>query len=233
MVTKSILIVDDQYGIRVLLSEVLQRDGYKVVEASNGRFALEAYRKHRPDLILLDIRMPRIDGIEVLEQIRKEDRHVHILAMTAFELEKEETEWLYSMGVHQIYKKPFDLDELRQNISTSISSGSKQIYNKLVRDRIPDIIQNSGKTCCVKVLDEQGYVRELRRKLQEEWQEYLAASDDSEGLAELADVMEVVYALAEIHGASTTKLEEIRKSKAERNGVFTKKILLIDVEEGA
>ncbi|MGO0059882.1 nucleoside triphosphate pyrophosphohydrolase [Brevibacillus fluminis] len=105
------------------------------------------------------------------------------------------------------------------------------VYNKLVRDRIPQIIEENGKTCSIKMLDDAAYHRELRKKLQEEWQEYLAASHDAERLEELADMLEVIYALANGHGASRGKLEELRQRKAETNGTFAEKLLLLKVVE--
>ncbi|RNB90706.1 phosphoribosyl-ATP pyrophosphohydrolase [Brevibacillus fluminis] len=105
------------------------------------------------------------------------------------------------------------------------------VYNKLVRDRIPQIIEEKGKTCSIKILDDAAYHRELRKKLQEEWQEYLAASHDEERLEELADMLEVIYALANEHGASHGMLEELRHRKAEMNGAFAEKLLLLEVVE--
>ncbi|MET3290790.1 UNVERIFIED_CONTAM: CheY-like chemotaxis protein [Brevibacillus sp. OAP136] len=168
MAEKKILIVDDQYGIRTLLTEVMQRDGFHVLDASDGSTALDLYRQHRPTVILVDIRIPNMDGIQVIEAIRNEDQHVHSLAMTAFDLTEQETDKLRQLGVSTIYRKPFDLDNLREDITGRFQEMTTHVYNKLVRDRIPQIIEEKGKTCCIKILDDAAYHRELRKKLQEE-----------------------------------------------------------------
>jgi predicted house-cleaning noncanonical NTP pyrophosphatase (MazG superfamily) len=71
------------------------------------------------------------------------------------------------------------------------------IYNKLVRDKIPEIIRNSGKDFNCITLKNESYISELKRKLQEEVEEYAQASDDAEAVEELADILEVVHALIE------------------------------------
>lgn len=105
------------------------------------------------------------------------------------------------------------------------------IYNKLVRDRIPEIIAASGKKFTTSVLTEEAYRAKLREKLQEEINEYLAANADNECLEELADVLEVVYALAAVHGATSRGLEELRLAKAEKRGGFEQKLYLHEVED--
>ncbi|KEO84710.1 nucleoside triphosphate pyrophosphohydrolase [Tumebacillus flagellatus] len=89
-------------------------------------------------------------------------------------------------------------------------------YNKLVRDLIPAIIEKSGKKPVYRTLEENEYQQELRTKLQEEVQEYLEARN----VEELADVMEVLFALAKVHDASEEQLMEVRKKKLEERGGF-------------
>lgn len=103
----------------------------------------------------------------------------------------------------------------------------KKTYNKLVRDRIPQIIEQSGKRCRVEVLSEEDYLRMVDAKLDEELAEYHA--DGS--VEELADLLEVIYAAAVARGCSREALERIRVEKAEKRGAFAKKLLLVDVEE--
>ncbi len=99
-------------------------------------------------------------------------------------------------------------------------------YNKLVRDRIPEIIENSGKTAHTHLLSDEEYIAELDRKLGEEFAEYQA----DKNIEELADMLEVIYAIAKARGASVEELERVRKEKAEKNGAFEKKFFLVDVE---
>ena len=100
-------------------------------------------------------------------------------------------------------------------------------YNKLVRDRIPEIIQDSGKTCEIEVLDDKTYLEMLDKKLTEELNEYY----ESHNAEELADLLEVVYATAKARGYTEEQLEEIRQNKADKRGAFDKKILLKSVTE--
>ncbi|WP_404321912.1 nucleoside triphosphate pyrophosphohydrolase [Cytobacillus firmus] len=103
-------------------------------------------------------------------------------------------------------------------------------YNKLVRDRIPEIIERSGKKYTTRVLDQTEYIKELKKKSFEELEEYTNAENDEEALEELADLLEIIHALAENHGASIEKVEELRKYKADKRGGFKEKIFLIEVE---
>ena len=100
-------------------------------------------------------------------------------------------------------------------------------YNKLVRDRIPEIIQADGKTCVCDVLSDEDYLRLLDQKLNEELAEY----QESKSLEELADLFEVMRAVVKARGWTMEKLEQVRADKADRRGGVEKKILLKEVEE--
>ena len=91
---------------------------------------------------------------------------------------------------------------------------------KLVRDRIPEIIQEDGKTPIIRIVDEEEYVRELDRKLYEEVEEYRA--DGS--IEEMADVLEVLQAICIARGYTLQQLEEVRRKKAAERGGFKKRI---------
>ncbi|QDH22196.1 nucleoside triphosphate pyrophosphohydrolase [Saccharibacillus brassicae] len=104
-------------------------------------------------------------------------------------------------------------------------------HNKLIRNLIPNIITSTGKSSTTRILDEAEYVTELRAKLREEADEYFAASSDAEALEELADMLEVIRALAVTHGEDSEKLEQIRADKAAQRGGFDERIYLIDVHE--
>ena len=101
-------------------------------------------------------------------------------------------------------------------------------YNKLVRDRIPEIIEESGKTCKTKILNDEEYLRMIDAKLDEELAEY----HKDQNIEELADLMEVIYAAAAARGYTVEQLEQVRTEKAEKRGGFQKKILLVEVAEG-
>lgn len=100
------------------------------------------------------------------------------------------------------------------------------VYNKLVRDKIPDIIAASGKRPVIRVLSDEDYINELDKKLIEEGNEYQA----DKSLEELADMLEVIYAIAAVKGCSINELQEICKKKAEERGRFVHKLFLEGVE---
>ena len=100
-------------------------------------------------------------------------------------------------------------------------------YNKLVRDRIPEIIEVSGKICATEILSDEAYLRMVDAKLDEELAEY--HSDQT--IEELADLLEVIYAAAMARGYTLEQLESVRAAKAEKRGAFANKILLKEVIE--
>jgi predicted house-cleaning noncanonical NTP pyrophosphatase (MazG superfamily) len=105
------------------------------------------------------------------------------------------------------------------------------VYNKLVRDRIPQVIEGTGKQYTTRILDEEEYIKELKNKSFEELNEYVNAKNDKEAIEELADILEIIHALARYHGANLEMVEQIRKEKSEKRGGFKERIFLIEVEE--
>ena len=102
----------------------------------------------------------------------------------------------------------------------------KKTYNKLVRDLIPEIIEESGKKCSIEILNDEEYIKSIDAKLDEELAEY----HKDQNIEELADLLEVIYAAARARGYSIEELERIRVSKAQERGGFDKRILLKEVE---
>lgn len=100
-------------------------------------------------------------------------------------------------------------------------------YHKLVRDKIPEIIELSGKTCVTEILSDADYLRMVDAKLDEELAEY----HKDQNIEELADLMEVIYVAAIARGYTLEQLEQVRADKAEKRGAFEKKILLKEVIE--
>lgn len=102
-----------------------------------------------------------------------------------------------------------------------------KLHNKLVRDRIPEIIEAGGKTCVTETLPDTRYLEMLDAKLSEELSEY----QESKSLEELADLLEVMQAVVDARGWTWEQLEQARQEKAVRRGGFEKKILLKEVME--
>ena len=102
----------------------------------------------------------------------------------------------------------------------------KTVYNKLIRDRIPEIIESNGQTCICKVLDEQAYLAALDAKLSEELAEY----QQDHSLEELADLLEVIHAVIKARGSTLQNVEAIRAEKARQRGGFDKRLYLLHTE---
>ena len=98
----------------------------------------------------------------------------------------------------------------------------RKTYNKLVRNKIPEIIESEGQICKTHILSDNEYIKALEAKLDEEVAEY--HSDKT--LEELADITEVIHALCVAHGYSVQDLESIQTAKANKKGTFSKKIYL-------
>ena len=100
-------------------------------------------------------------------------------------------------------------------------------YNKVIRDKIPEIIADSGKKYDLKQLDDESFLAEIEKKLIEEVNEY----SESKDIEELADLLEVIYRISELRGVNSDELDEIRKDKAEKRGIFANNLFLIDAEK--
>lgn len=105
------------------------------------------------------------------------------------------------------------------------------IYKKLVRDRIPEVIAEDGKKFSTRILNNEEYINELKKKSYEELDEYMNADNNEDAIEELSDLLEIIHALAEYHESSFEKVEEVRQKKAEQRGGFKEKIFLIEVED--
>lgn len=108
---------------------------------------------------------------------------------------------------------------------------SHQVHKKLVRDKIPErIIKNGGKPA-TRILDDTEFLVELKKKFQEEFNEYLEAETPEARLEEMADIFEVITALNEAEGRSLDAVIAAQMKKREERGAFKEKIFLDSVEE--
>ena len=104
-------------------------------------------------------------------------------------------------------------------------------YNKLVRDRIPEIIEGNGEKPVIRILDEVEYKTELETKLNEEYHEVLGTTTSEERIEELADMVEIISALAVLEGKTLDDVVEVAKQKSLKRGGFEKRIFLERVDE--
>ena len=116
---EKILVVDDEWELRNLLAEFLTGDGYDVIQASNGEEALELAEKEEPQVILLDVKMPGIDGIEVCRRLKEEDktRFIPIIMVTALEDRDVDA---FVEGADDFVIKPFSLVELSFRVKSML-----------------------------------------------------------------------------------------------------------------
>lgn len=108
----TILIIDDQFGIRILLNEVLQKEGYKTFQAANGVQALDIVNTDSPDLVLLDMKIPGMDGIEILKRMKVIKPEIQVIIMTAYG-ELDMIQEAKDLGALTHFAKPFDIDDIR------------------------------------------------------------------------------------------------------------------------
>ncbi|KOS68959.1 phosphoribosyl-ATP pyrophosphohydrolase [Lysinibacillus contaminans] len=105
------------------------------------------------------------------------------------------------------------------------------VYNKLVRDRIPHIVEESGKTCTTRILAPSEHLGEIKNKMQEEMLEFQQAANEMDAIEELADILELMHAALEVYGFSYEELEAVRHHKKDKRGGFAEGVYLIEVED--
>ncbi|KUO95287.1 response regulator [Ferroacidibacillus organovorans] len=116
---RRVLVVDDQFGIRILLQEVLEREGYDVELAANGKEALDHLQRKAFDFVLLDMKIPGMDGLEILKGLRQVQPHVKVAMMTAYG-ELGFVKEAIAHGAVGHFTKPFDIDELRRFVASQV-----------------------------------------------------------------------------------------------------------------
>jgi DNA-binding response OmpR family regulator len=130
-----ILLVDDERAIQTLLSYPLQKDGYDVVCASDGREALARFEDGQYDLVVLDVMMPRVDGLEVCRRLRSKST-VPIIMLTARAEEVDKVVGL-ELGADDYITKPFSLREFRSRVKAALRRSSWAQRNQELRDDEP------------------------------------------------------------------------------------------------
>jgi len=126
--TDRILIVDDDESVRKMLSVVLDKEGFDIVCAGNGVLALEAFRTCSPDIVIMDIRMPEMDGLQALEQIRRMRNSALVILMTAYAAVDTAVQAM-KLGAFDYVIKPFDIDEMLLLIGRALQL--KQMRNDI------------------------------------------------------------------------------------------------------
>jgi len=108
----TILIIDDEEIIRVLLRSALEVEGYEVTEAANGREGLELYRQRPTNLVITDIVMPELNGLDMLLELTREFLHAKVIAISGAGEEKNVLDVAKLLGARQTFQKPFSIPHL-------------------------------------------------------------------------------------------------------------------------
>ena len=112
---ETVLVVDDEDNIRAILKRTLEKEGFKVIEASNGNDALEAVRKHDIRVVILDIRMPGLSGLEVLEEISAYRPDVGVIMATAVDDIQTAVDTM-KIGAYDYIQKPFSPEDVVEKV---------------------------------------------------------------------------------------------------------------------
>ncbi len=123
--TASILVVDDEENAREGLSKILSKEGYRVETASNGKEAIDNLKRQRYDLVITDMRMPLMDGFEVLREIKKMDENIGVIMITAYG-EVESYLEAMNMGAFEYINKPVRVNELKRVITKVLEARQKK-----------------------------------------------------------------------------------------------------------
>ncbi|GAV32296.1 MAG: response regulator [Anaerosomatales bacterium] len=122
--SRSVLVVDDAAFMRMMIRDILAKEGYVIHEAVNGRDAVEKYLEVRPDLTTMDITMPEMDGIEALKKIREHDPHARVLMVSAMGQQKLIVEALEA-GAMDFLVKPFQPTKVLETVKKCLQASPR------------------------------------------------------------------------------------------------------------
>lgn len=116
---ESILIIDDEVLTLNNLRRALEKEGYEILLADSGETGLEVFKKHRPHLVLVDLMLPGIDGIEVLKQIKKTEANTAVIMITAYEILEKAVQSM-KLGAYDYLLKPFKINDLKAGVARAL-----------------------------------------------------------------------------------------------------------------
>jgi two-component system, response regulator, stage 0 sporulation protein F len=126
LMDKRVLIVDDQPGIRILLEEVIRDEGYDAVSVCTGAKALEQIKKQVPDLLLIDYKLPVLDGPAVLDRLQEQGLAIPTIMMSGLAEEIETFRQRYDFLI-DVLPKPFDILKVRNMVNQAVNQGTNQV----------------------------------------------------------------------------------------------------------
>jgi len=123
---ESILIIDDEVLTLNNLKRALEKEGYEILLADSGETGMEVFKQHRPNLVLVDLMLPGIDGIEVLRQIKRADANTVVIMITAYEILEKAVESM-KLGAYDYLLKPFKISDLKMSVARALELQSLKI----------------------------------------------------------------------------------------------------------
>ena len=137
---RTILVADDDSSIRSLLKQLLSDEGYAVVEATTGTEVVEKVKDSNPDLVIMDVRMPELDGIEALSKLKVSSPKTSVLIMTAFGSSNNAIRAM-ELGAFDYITKPFELDKISHTVKRVIEYRDLTSEVQVLRDEISSLVQ--------------------------------------------------------------------------------------------
>jgi DNA-binding NtrC family response regulator len=135
MAQEKILVVDDEQSMIQFLSALLRREGYEVLAARSGPEALEAAGEHAPDVVITDIKMPGMDGIALLEQLKTQDETLPVIIMTAYASQKSAIDAL-NLGAFQYMEKHAKNDEIKLVVRNALEMRKVRSENSYLKRQL-------------------------------------------------------------------------------------------------
>ncbi|OGO73264.1 MAG: two-component system response regulator [Chloroflexi bacterium RIFCSPLOWO2_12_FULL_71_12] len=140
MAQKTVLVADDDAAIRSLLRQVLQDEGYVVQEAATGIEVVDKVKENGPDLVIMDVRMPELDGIEALSRVKATSPKTSVLIMTAFGSSNAAIRAM-ELGAFDYVTKPFELDKINYTVSKVFEYQDLAAEVEVLRGEISTLVQ--------------------------------------------------------------------------------------------
>ncbi|AUX39652.1 chemotaxis protein CheY [Sorangium cellulosum] len=142
---KRVLVIDDEEGMRATLAANLELEGYEAVEARDGAHALELARQQAFTLVISDVRMPGLNGVETFRELKRIQPELTVVLMTAFALEKLIEEAI-AEGVYTVIYKPFSMDHLARIVARAVDSPAVLVVDDIptVADSIVAVLRAAG-----------------------------------------------------------------------------------------
>ena len=139
--TPRVLVVDDEAMLADLLSQALRHEGWETATASDGLDALAKAASFHPDVVILDVQMPRMDGLETLERLRAHDPHMPVLFLTARDAVADRVSGLRA-GADDYVTKPFDLDEVAARVQALLRRSGRAQQTRSTVLTVADLTLN-------------------------------------------------------------------------------------------